>query len=97
MLGLVAAQNASSLDLGSGAPRQLLVEVDNALHGDAIGVGADSLDVALYQLRLFPVPPRKTPFMHSPGRSPFLVLALDSPLPPILRPFGNESTALHIP
>lgn len=43
VLGLVSAQNAGGLDVGGGATGKLLVEVDDALHGDAIGVGANRL------------------------------------------------------
>lgn len=43
MLGLVPTEDTSGLDLGSRSSGQLLVEVDNALHRDGIGVGADRL------------------------------------------------------
>jgi hypothetical protein len=36
VLGLVLAENAGSLDSGSGAAGELLVEVDNALHADSV-------------------------------------------------------------
>lgn len=47
VLGLVLAQDSSSLDLGGRASGQLLVEGDDTLHGDAIGVGAKCLDVVM--------------------------------------------------
>lgn len=43
MLGLVAAEDAGGLDLGSGAPREFLVEADDALHADSVGSSADGL------------------------------------------------------
>lgn len=45
VLRLVAAQDTGSLDLGGRASGQLLVEVDDALHCDSIGVGAESLNI----------------------------------------------------
>lgn len=44
MLGLVLAPEAGSLDLGSGTAGELLVEGDDALHGDSIGSTAKGLD-----------------------------------------------------
>lgn len=77
MLRLVAAQDPGGLDLGSGAPRQFLIEVDNALHGDAIWIGSDCLNVVV-SASVSPEPgiaPSATP-----SHSPVLVHALDHPL-----------------
>jgi len=43
VLGLVTAEEPSGLNLRGGPPGQLLVEVDNALHGDGVRVGSDRL------------------------------------------------------
>lgn len=43
VLGLVSAEDARRLGLGSGATRELLVEVDYPLHPDSVGVGAKGL------------------------------------------------------
>lgn len=43
MLGLVTTEDTSGLDLGGGSLGQLLVEVDDALHRDGVGVGTDRL------------------------------------------------------
>lgn len=50
VLGLVAAQNTGGLDLGGGASGKLLVEVDDALHRNAVGVGAKGLYIAIISL-----------------------------------------------
>lgn len=47
MLGLVLAPEAGSLDLGSGTAGKLLVEGDDALHGDSIGGTANGLNFGL--------------------------------------------------
>ena len=43
VLVLVTTDEALGLDLGGGATGKLLVEVDDALHADGIGGGADGL------------------------------------------------------
>lgn len=68
VLGLVTAQNASGLNLGSRAPGKLLVEVDNALHGDAIGVGANSLGEITISVSLFAGATTQNALISSPRR-----------------------------
>lgn len=43
VLGGVAAEDASGLSLGGGTTGELLVEVDNALHANGVGVRAKGL------------------------------------------------------
>lgn len=47
VLGLVTTENSSSLDLGGRSLGKLLVEVDDALHRDGVGVGTDRLCIKL--------------------------------------------------
>lgn len=68
VLGLVTAQNTSSLNLRSRAPGKLLVEVDNALHGDAIGVGANSLRKITILVSLFSGATTQNALISSPRR-----------------------------
>ena len=43
VLGLVPAEETGSLHLGGGSSGELLVEVDNPLHAQSIGVGSNRL------------------------------------------------------
>lgn len=90
VLGLVTTQNTSGLNLRSRAPGKLLVEVDNALHGDAIGVGANSLGKITISVSLFSGATTQNALNSSPRRgemsSPMLFGSPHSaPPPPILR------------
>ena len=46
VLGLVSAEKTGGLDLRGGATGELLVEVDDTLHADSIGGGANRLESA---------------------------------------------------
>ena len=58
--GLVASEKTGGLHLRSGAPGELLVEVDNALHAKGIRGGANSLRGPSCQLVF--LPSRRVPF-----------------------------------
>lgn len=100
MLGLVFAQNAGGLDLGSRSPGQLLVEVDHALHRDGIGVGTDRLDTGKSASQ-FPGP---SIVLLMPARSDFSPRACRELVPMLFTIYdhtnhANEerSTALNVP
>lgn len=100
VLGLVSAENPGGLDLGGGAPRQFLVEVDNALHRKRVRVGADRLNIApsasqsSYRLNTLVRPGLR------PARSLFPSHSMARPHPPTtatIATIEEHPVVMHIP